>query len=221
MADRDFTSVKYSLEKKVVTLSAHITFGANSVPTLDAVNSKGFAACTQFSTSFTGTGTATTSITAVSNFTSLYNGMILSGTNVAANSVISAINAPSGTFTLSNATTGAIGAVTATGGYQLQLGKTLQNGISLDTYAKVLAVTVSSDVSGLQGGAATQASAPAWTDWFVTSNTVKSATAVTGASIVLQLGYASASGAANWKTINPASGEGIYVQLLLCNSTAA
>lgn len=221
MADRDFSTVQFAMEKKVVMLSARITFGANGVPTLDAVNSKGFAACTQYSTTFTATGTATASITGASNFTGLYNGMILSGTNVAAGSVISAINAPAGTFTLSTPTTGAIGTVTATGGYQLQLGKTLQNGISLDPYRKILGVDLIPDMSGLQGAAAVQAGAPNWYDYFLIGNTISSATAVTGASLYFQLGYATGSGAANWKTVNPASGEALFIRLKLCNSTAA
>lgn len=220
MADRDFTAVLYSMEKKVTILSAHVTFAANGVPTLDPLNSKGFLGITQQSVSFTATGTSTTSITGVSNFTGLYNGMILSGTNVATGSVISAINASAGTFTLSIATTGAISAVTATGGYQLQMGKVSYGVNSLDTYPKILGVNIFSDESALPGAVATQASAPAWTDWFINKNTVSSNTAVTGASVYFQLGYASGSGAANWKTVNPATSEGIYVQVIMCNSTA-
>ena len=80
MADRDFTPVAFTMEKNVVTLSCHVTFGANGVPTIDPINSKGFFNVTQYTTpSFTATGTSTTSITGVSNFTGLYNGMILSG----------------------------------------------------------------------------------------------------------------------------------------------
>jgi hypothetical protein len=218
MADRDFTSVMFAMEKKVVHLSCHVTFGAAGAATVDAANSLGILNFTQFTKSFTATGTSTTSITAVSNFTSLYNGMILSGTNVAAGSIISAINAGAGTLTVSQATTGAISAVTATGGYKLQFGKTLLNGPSLDTYNKLLGIKVISDLSGLQGAAATAPSVSLAPKWFIIGNTVSSNTATTGASVTLMCG---AGGDGNsFVAAQPASGEGIYIQIMLGNSTA-
>jgi hypothetical protein len=221
MASRAFTSVQFALEKNVVYLSAHVTIGANGVPTVDAPNSLGILACTQFTTpAFTATGTSTASITAASSFVNLYNGMNLVGTNVPATATISAINAAAGTFTISNATTGAISSVTAVGGYRLQLGKVAGISTQLDTYNKILAVNITSDLSGLPGAAATQAAAPAWSDWFLMQNTIASGTAGTGASVCFQLGYASSAGTAGWKTVQPASGEGFYVQLMLGNSTA-
>lgn len=219
MADRDFTPVLFSLEKRVVLLSAHITFGTAGAPTLDTSNSKGFCNVTQFTTAFTATASSTASFTAVSTFVDLYNGMIISGTNIAANSVISALNAGAGTFTSSHASTGVVAAVTATGGYILQLGTIA--GLKTDTYVKLLGLSVLSDESGLQGGASTGASVPADNQWFMIQNNVSKAipasTAALSASIVLMCG-SNNSGA--FVQAQPASGEGIYVQLMLGNSTA-
>lgn len=217
MADRAFTPVLFALEKNLVNLAAHVTFGASGAPTLDSPNSLGFYKVSQFSTSFTATGTSTTSITGVSNFTGLYNGMILSGTNVAAGSVISAINAAAGTFTLSIATTGAISAVTATGGYVFQLGKSLNGQASLDPYNKLLGASFLTDYSGAQGAAATAATAPSAAKWFMTSNTIASATAGTGASLTFMCGEGSGS---SFVQAQPVTGTGLYLKLTLGNSTA-
>lgn len=219
MADRDFTPVLFSLEKKVVVLSAHITFGAGGVPTLDTSNSKGFCNVAQFTTSFTATAASTASFTAVSNFTDLYNGMVISGTNIPANSKISALNAGAGTFTSSNASTGAVSAVTATGGYILQLGTIAAQ--KVDTYVKVLGLRVLPDCSPLQGAAAVAASAPAAPNWFLLQNNISkaipAATATTAASITLMCG----SGVGTlFVNSQPASGEGVYIEMLLGNSTA-
>lgn len=217
MADRDFSTVLFAMEKKVVLLSAHITFGASGAPTLDSANSLGFLSAAQFTKSFTATASSTASFTAVSNFTNLYNGMIISGTNIPANSVISSINAGAGTFTSSNASTGVVSAVTATGGYVLRLGKQLQNGASLDTYPKLLGVSIIKDLSGLPGAASTQASVSTAPEWFMIGNTVSSNTASTGAAITLMCGSLSG---ATFTQAQPASGEGIIVKLMLGNSTA-
>jgi hypothetical protein len=219
MADRDFTSVMFALEKKVVHLGFHITFGANGAPTIDTPNSLGLLQVTQFTKSFTATAASTASYTAVSDFTDLYNGMIISGTNVAAGSVISALNAAAGTFTSSLASTGVVSAVTATGGYVIQLGKKLLNGNSLDTYPKLLGIDIMPDCSGLIGAASTQASTPAGPTWFMIGNTINSATVTTGASITLMCGTVNGAGA-TFKSVQPALGEGIYVRLMLGNSTA-
>ena len=218
MADRDFCPLAYTMEKKVVTLSAHVTFGANGVPTLDAINSKGFLSAALLVKSFTATASSTASFTAVSDFTNLYQGMVLTGTNIPASTTISAsINGPAGTFTASQASTGVVSAVKATGGYVLRLGKQLQNGASLDVYNKILGVSILPDLSALSGGAAVTALAPAAPTWFMIGNTVASGTASTGASITLMCGTMSA-GVVTF--VPPASGEGIYVKVLLCNSTA-
>ena len=218
MADRDFCPIAYTMEKKVVTLSAHVTFGASGAPTLDAINSKGFLSAALLVKSFTATASSTASYTAVSDFTNLYLGMVLSGTNVAVGSTISAsINGPAGTFTASAPSTGVVSAVKATGGYVLRLGKQLQNGASLDVYNKILGVKVWQDLSALSGAAAVTALAPSATHWFMIGNTVASGTAATGASITLMCGTMSG-GVVTF--VPPASGEGIYVDVLLCNSTA-
>lgn len=212
MSGRAYTPVMFSLEKNVVHLGAHILFGANGVPTLDVKNSKGFCNVTQNTQTFTATGTSTASITGVSNFTGLYNGMILSGTNVQAGSVISALNPGAGTFTLSLPTTGAITSVTATGGYVLQLGT--QAGVRLDTYVKLLGLSVLNDMTALQGGATTGAQAPLAPQWFLINNSVSIAQS---ASLTLMCG--SGSGTA-FTSVNPQSGSAAYIQLLLGNSTS-
>lgn len=219
MANRDYTTVLQSLEKLRVFLSCRVNFGVAGAPSVLTANSLGILAVTQFTTAaFTATGTSTTSITGVSNFTNLYNGMILKGTNVAANSVISNINAGAGTLTLSQATTGAISSVSATGGYQIQFGKTLQNGASLDTYPKFLGMSVLPDENGLQGSASTQASSPTAPHWFMFQNTISSNTPVTGASVYLMCGYYTGN---VFTQINPANGERAHMMFSLGNSTAA
>lgn len=212
MSNRMGTPVAFTLEKNVSQLSCNITFGALGVPTKVALNSKGFCNVTQNTVSFTATGTSTTSITGVSNFTGLYNGMILTGTNVAANSIISALNPGAGTFTLSQATTGAITAVTATGGYTLQLGT--QAGVKLDTYVKLLGLSVLNDLTALQGGVSTGASAPAASHWFMTNNSVSKAGL---ASVTLMCGTGNG---ATFVQVNPASGEAVEIQMMLGGSTA-
>lgn len=219
MADRNFTPVMFALEKEVVHLSAHITFGANGAPTLDTNNSKGFCNVAQFTTSFTATASSTASFTAVSNFTSLYNGMVISGTNIPANSKISTINAGAGTFTSSNASTGVVSAVTATGGYILQLGTIA--GQRTDTYVKLLGFKVLNDISGLQGGVSTQALGPAAPAWHLIQNNISksipASSPTTSASLILMCGSGSGS---SFVQAQPASGEGLYVQLMLGKSTA-
>lgn len=219
MADRDYCPVQYAMEKKVVTLSAHITFGASGAPTLDTSNSKGFCNVAQFTTSFTATASSTASYTAVSNFTNLYNGMIMSGTNVAAGSVISAINAGAGTLTSAQASTGVVSAVTATGGYVLQLGRLAA--LQVDNYVKILGFSIVPDLSGLPGAAATQASVPAAPGWFMFRNNVSasipSSSGVLAATIGLMCGTWSAG---TFVQKQPASGEGIYFKVQLGNSTA-
>lgn len=70
--------------------------------------------CFNATTTFTATGTSTTVWTSVSSLVGLAVGMTLSGTNVAAGTVIASID--SGTqITVSKASTGALGTVTATG----------------------------------------------------------------------------------------------------------
>jgi len=49
MANRFFNQFKKTMEKEVVSLYAHVTFGATGAPTLDAVNSKGIVSITRLS----------------------------------------------------------------------------------------------------------------------------------------------------------------------------
>lgn len=219
MADRDFCPVQYTMEKKVVTLGAHITFGAAGAPTLDTSNSKGFCNVAQFTQAFTATASSTASFTAVSSFAGLYNGMIISGTNIAANSVVSALNAGAGTFTSSQASTGVVSAVTATGGYVIQLGRLAA--LQVDNYVKILGYSIIPDLSGLPGAASTQASVPAAPGWFMFRNNVSasipSSSGVLAGTIGLMCGTWSAG---TFVQKQPASGEGIYFQVMLGNSTA-
>lgn len=41
MANRNFTQFSFTMERQVVSLYAHVTFGASGAPTLDTANSKG------------------------------------------------------------------------------------------------------------------------------------------------------------------------------------
>lgn len=50
MANRNFSEKQLSLEKAVVHLYAHITFGASGAPTLDTANSKGVVSVTKGTT---------------------------------------------------------------------------------------------------------------------------------------------------------------------------
>lgn len=211
MANRQYTPIMFALEKNVVHLGLHITFGASGAPTIDAPNSKGLCSIVQATQSFTATASTTASYTAVSTLKGLYNGMIISGTNVAAGSVISALNA-AGTFTSSIASTGVVSAVTATGGYTLQFGT--QAATRLDTYTKLLGFKILNDVSGLQGGAgvlASQTTAPAW---HLTANNISKSGL---ASLTFICGTGSGT---SFVASQPTSGEGIYMQLMLGNSTA-
>lgn len=49
MANRYLTQYQLTLEKKVTTVFAHVTFGASGAPTLDAPNSKGVVSVTRSS----------------------------------------------------------------------------------------------------------------------------------------------------------------------------
>jgi hypothetical protein len=49
MANRYMTQFQLTLEKKVSTVFAHVTFGASGAPTLDAANSKGVVSVTRSS----------------------------------------------------------------------------------------------------------------------------------------------------------------------------
>lgn len=69
--------------------------------------------CFNATTTFTATGVSTTVWTSVSSLTGLAVGMILSGTNVAAGTVLASIDSAT-QITVSKASTGAIGTVTAT-----------------------------------------------------------------------------------------------------------
>ncbi len=80
--------------------------------------------CFNAVTTFTATGTSTQTWTAVSSLTGLAVGMVVSGTNIAANTVIDRIIS-STSIHVSVATTGALGTVTATAnGYNIALFKT-------------------------------------------------------------------------------------------------
>lgn len=47
MANRQFTQFRLSLEKQVVELFAHVTFGSSGAPTLDTATSKGITSITR------------------------------------------------------------------------------------------------------------------------------------------------------------------------------
>lgn len=215
MAGRDFTPVMFALEKNVVHLSAHVTFGASGAPTLDTKNSKGFCNIAQNVVSFTGTTAIGTTVSAVSSFVGLYVGMVVAGAGITAGTTIASLNAGAGTLVLSAAATAAATVpLTATGGYTLTLGTCFPN--KLDTYAKLLGFDYANDLSGIPGAAATAAGSPAAPVLFITNNSVQIAKV---ASITFMTGTTTGAGA-TFATVNPASGEGMYFRIMLCNSTA-
>lgn len=226
MANRYNTSVQWALEPAVTFLSAHVTFGATGVPTVDAINSKGFANVWNQSIAFTGaTSSGSSVITSVSSFAGLYTGMVISGSGVVGSPTIGTISAATGSVVLS-AAPGAGSAFNATGGrYIFQFG--LNNGNRLDSYFKLLYVHTSLDessssASGSIGVAALAPVAPS--GGFIVQNnsrvrTIPStqATASTDCSISLQFGAGTGTG---FVARDPVAGEGIRVMFVFGNSSA-
>lgn len=225
MANRYNTPVVFAMEPNMVTLSAHVTFGATGIPTVDAINSKGIANVWNQSLPFTGaTSSGSSTITSVSSFLGLYTGMTISGSGVAGSPTIGTISAATGSVVLSGPV-GAGTAFNATGGRLIfQFG--LNVGNRLDSYYKVLAVLNSWDESSASasGSATVAALAPASGFGFIQDNNVNQrtipATTVSGSSdcsIILQYGQGAG---VNFVAANPVAGEGLRVLFVLGNSSA-
>jgi hypothetical protein len=102
-------------------------------------------ACFNATLTFTATGVSTQTWTAVSSLTGLAVGMALSGTNVAAGTVIAQILSASSIF-VSKASTGAIGTVTATAdSFMMALFKTSLSGTYDNTTTNYTQMTGNSD----------------------------------------------------------------------------
>lgn len=227
MANRYQNPVQFAMEPNLVTLSAHVTFGATGVPSVDALNSKGIANVWNQSLAFTGaTSSGSSTITSVSSFFGLYTGMVISGSGVAGSPTIGTISAATGSVVLS-APVGAAGttAFQATGGrYIFQFG--LNNGNRLDPYYKLLYVRSDYDESSgsASGSVGVAALAPVAPNNFLVANNSKQrtipqtqATASTDCSLILQYGTGVGTG---FTAKDIAAGEGVRVLFVFGNSSA-
>jgi hypothetical protein len=224
--NRTVRPVSFAFEADVVSVFANIMFGAAGAPSFatgstaqstSVPENKGLCNIALNSISFTATTDGSTAVlTSVSSFAGLYVGMSVTGTGIAANSVISSMNPGADTITLSHATTAA-GTVTLTasgGQYVLTFGSQYTPFKRLDTYVRLLSVAALWDEAPLQGGASTAASSPAAPAFFLVGNAVSTAGS---ASITFQLGYYT--GAA-FTAANPASGEKLKLGIQLTRSSA-
>lgn len=216
--NRNLRPVMFAFEPDVVSVYANLSFGAAGAVTLNqtqANSSKGICNVVLTSVSFTGTTSASVTVTSVSSFAGLYPGMTVTGTNVPAATTISSMNAGAGTITLSQAATGVNTGLSAAGGlYTVSFGSQFTPFKRLDAYVKLLACKADFDVSGAQGGASTLALAPAAPNAFIVNNSISIATS---ASIALQFG----SGAGTSFVAGvPANGERVRIAFMFSRSTA-
>lgn len=224
MANRYNTSVQWALEPAVVFIGVHVTFGANGVPSVDAINSKGIANVWNQSLAFSGaTSSGSSTITSVSSFTGLFTGMTISGPSVAGSPTIGTISAATGSVVLS----GPVGAGTsffaAGGRFLYQFG--LNNGNRLDSYYKLLDVHTSWDeTSGSASGVAVASLAPVSGQGFMVANNSRvrtipqtQATASTDCSIAIQYGTGVGTG---FVAKDPLAGEALRVMFVFGNSSA-
>lgn len=210
--------IMFAFEPDVVFAFAKMSFGASGVPTLDTKNSKGFCDVRQQVIAITGTtANASPTVTSVSSFVGLYVGMFIDdgGTNVAVGTTISAMNPGAGTITLSANATGTNTGLNVTGGYILTLGQLYKT--RLDAYNKLLDLNYTFDLTGLQGGVSTGASAPAAPQLFLTANNISNAAL---ANIIFQTGNGTDAANLPFKSIVPANGEILRLTLKLCRSGA-
>jgi hypothetical protein len=224
MANRLLRAVDFTFEPDVVTVYAQLNFSAGGAVTYTPLNSKGICAVTPNSISITGTTTSSSpTVTSVSSFVGIYNGMTVTGTNIPANTTISSMNAAGGTITLSQNATGANTGLTISGGqYLIQFGQ--QAGVRLDTYNKLLYVDSVWDESTNQGSLNTSAVGPGNPVVFVVGNNIAKRTippvgnsANTDATITLQFGSGAGS---SFVAANPTSGEVLRLAIDFCRSGA-
>ncbi len=233
MANRYQSPVLFAMEKNVVFVSMRAVFGANGSVVIDPLNSKGICSMAPYSVPFSGNTVASSaSISSVTSFAQLYNGMTVTGltASVGAAVTISSMTAGTGTLVLSSGT-GVVpqpgNALLATGGqYIVQFGT--QAAMRLDTYNKLMAVSVDwREITGSASGTSSQlALYPAVQEAFVVKNNIQVRTipqtttsGSTDASVFLQFGYYGASN--NIFTVtNPQPGEVAHILFVLGNSTS-
>lgn len=228
MANRYNTPVVFAMEPNMMTLSAHITFGATGVPTVDAINSKGIANVWNQSLVYTGsTVSSSATVTSVSSFSGLFTGMTVTGSGVAASTTIGTISASTGSIVLNKPVDTGNASVTLTsnnGRYIFQFG--LNVGNRLDPYYKLLFVHSSWDESSSSASGAflVSALAPAAPNMFIQQNNTRTrtipATATSGStdcSLILQTGVGAG---VNFVATNPVGGEGLRVLFVFGNSSA-
>lgn len=217
--------ILFAFEPDLVFAYLRCVWGAAGAFTLDTNHSKGICNFTKNVISFTGTTSASVTVTGVSSFAGLYNGMTVSdgGTHVPANTTISAMNPGAGTITLSQAATGTNTGLTATGGqYTVQFGS--QAGVRLDVYVRLLGMKFIFNEISLQGGVSTGASAPAASTLFLVGNNISTRTIpptpaanLTDATLQLQFGNG---GGSSFVAADPANGEIVHVGFEFTRSTA-
>lgn len=223
--NRTVRPVCFAFEPDVVSVFANISFGAAGAPTFTVgtntqsnnvqVN-KGLCNIALNTIAFTGTTTnGSPTVTSVSSFAGLYNGMTVTGTNIPAATTISSMAPGSGTITLSANATGANTGLTASGGqYTLTFGSQFTPFKRLDSYVRLLALHPLWELNGLQGGASTGASSPAAPTLFLVNNSISNASL---ASLTFQLGTLSG---ATFVAASPANGEKLKLAIHLTRSTA-
>lgn len=209
--------VMFAFEPDVVHQYSKISFGASGAPTIDTNQSKGICSVVRKSYSITGDITNTSATVAnVSSFAGLYKGMSISGTGIPAATTISSMNPGAGTITLSaaaTATTASLAITVAGGQYTITFGSQFSPA-KFDAYVKLLGLSHNWDMSGLQGGASTGASAPAAPSMILVGNNISSSSL---ANLIVQFGQWSG---ATFTAADPASGEIVRIAAQLCRSTA-
>lgn len=233
MANRYPSPVLFAMEKNVVFVACRAIFGANGAVALDTNNSKGVCSIAPYSVPFSGnTVASSTSISSITSFAQLYNGMTVTGltSTVGAAVTISSMTAGTGTLVLSsgtNVTTQQANALLAAGGqYIVQFGT--QAATRLDGYNKLLSIGVDwREVTGSASGTSSQlALYPQATDSFVVKNNIQvrtiPATTTSGStdcSVTLQFGFYGSNN--NIFTVaTPAPGEVAHMMFVFGNSTS-
>lgn len=229
MANRYANPVLFAMEPNLTILSARVTFGATGIPTLDTTNSKGVCNFAVDAVAFNANSVGSSAtLSSVTSFAGLYNGMTLAGGLAG---TVSSITAGSGLITLASGTgvpTTNGGILTATGGrFRLQLGT--QAAVRLDTYYKLLSVNYSWDMSSSSaaGSASVQALAPAAPNVFIAQNNTRvrtipgtATTASTDCSLVIQMGNSLAGAGGNFTAKDPVAGEALRIYMVFGNSSA-
>lgn len=227
MANRYSNPVQFAMEPNVVFLSAHVTFGATGVPTLDTVNSKGICNFAVDTVAFTANSVGSSStLSSVSSFAGLYVGQVIAG---AISGTIASITAASGLITLVSGTgvpTTNAGAMLAnTGRFRVQFGT--QAAVRLDSYYKFLGLSTSWDMSAssASGGALVQALTPAAPTIFMVQNNTRvrtiprtSTSGSTDCSMVLEFG--SQANQNVFTAVAPVAGSGLRIVFVFGNSSA-